>query len=108
MNSFVPNSALFKVVTLYADNVSISSGATKTTNISLAGVSNYTPIGIVGHWASIEDVGDGDGTGSSYINFYRVSTVVDNNQTYARLIVRNLGSSSAKVRLNVNVLFVHT
>lgn len=105
MNSFVPNSALFKIVLCESDNVTVNANGTKTVDITIPSDNNYTAVGVVGYWMSYTDVGDGDGQNSSDLNVYRLDVI---NSTTVRFAVKNMGSSLSKAKVHVKVLLVHT
>lgn len=105
MNSFVPNSALFKVVLCESDNVTVNANGTKTVDITIPSDNNYTAVGVVGYWLSYVDVGDGDGQNASDLNVYRLDVM---NSTTVRFAVKNMGSSTSKAKIHARVLLVHT
>lgn len=81
------------------DNVTIAAGSYVVQEITVT-KTGYTPIGTVGFWVA---TASSSGTGATNC-FVRTANLI--NTTTAQVSVRNNGSSAAKVRIGVKVLYV--
>lgn len=106
MNSYIPNSALFHVETIFKDNISINQGSnylinTTTHQTPVPVINNYSPIGIVGYTLS-PSVGDGDGSNAATTTVYRLR--LDDSKEY--ILASLHANSQCKISLYVDVLYI--
>ena len=107
MNSFVPNSALWRVEVLEKDNLTVPQDSTRVINesqntLSMPEIPGYSPVGIMGYTLS-STVGDGDGKNATLVTIARLR--LNSDRTCLLATFRGNGVD-AKIKLFLSVLYL--